>query len=44
MCFQPILLTMSIIIAGHGLNPRSKKDADHAWGTWRKPAGSEGRL
>jgi hypothetical protein len=28
----------------HGLNPRSKNDADHAWDTWRTPAGREGRL
>lgn len=32
------------IIAVHGLNPRSKKDADHAWDTWRTPAGPKGRL
>ncbi|KAK2020925.1 hypothetical protein LX32DRAFT_605626 [Colletotrichum zoysiae] len=32
------------IIAVHGLNPRSKKDADHAWDTWRTPSGPAGRL
>lgn len=32
------------IIAVHGLNPRSKSDADHAWDTWRTPAGPAGRL
>ncbi|KAJ8133016.1 hypothetical protein O1611_g607 [Lasiodiplodia mahajangana] len=32
------------IIAIHGLNPRSKSDADHAWDTWRTPAGPSGRL
>ncbi|KAI1172154.1 hypothetical protein F4777DRAFT_524116 [Nemania sp. FL0916] len=32
------------IIAVHGLNPRSKKDSDHAWDTWRTPAGPAGRL
>jgi triacylglycerol esterase/lipase EstA (alpha/beta hydrolase family) len=35
---------MSSIIAVHGLNPRSKNDCDHAWDTWRKPSGSQGRL
>jgi hypothetical protein len=38
------LLTVRSIIAVHGLNPRSKKDADHAWDTWRTPAGPQGRL
>jgi hypothetical protein len=38
------LLTTCSIIAVHGLNPRSKKDADHAWDTWRTPAGPQGRL
>ena len=28
----------------HGLNPRSRPDEQHAWDTWRKPAGPEGRL
>jgi hypothetical protein len=32
------------IIAVHGLNPRSKSDAAHAWDTWRTPAGPDGRL
>ncbi|OHE90416.1 hypothetical protein CORC01_14293 [Colletotrichum orchidophilum] len=32
------------IIAVHGLNPRSKNDADHAWDTWRTPSGPTGRL
>jgi hypothetical protein len=32
------------IIAVHGLNPRSKNDRDHAWDTWRKPPGPQGRL
>ncbi|KAF6804850.1 NB-ARC and TPR domain protein [Colletotrichum musicola] len=32
------------IIAVHGLNPRSKNDADHAWDTWRTPSGPAGRL
>ena len=35
---------LTSIIAVHGLNPRSKKDADHAWDTWRKPTGPKGRL
>jgi triacylglycerol esterase/lipase EstA (alpha/beta hydrolase family) len=38
------LLTVFSIIAIHGLNPRSKDDADHAWDTWRTPAGPQGRL
>ncbi|KAH8748586.1 hypothetical protein BGZ57DRAFT_969480 [Hyaloscypha finlandica] len=32
------------IIAVHGLNPRSKNNVDHAWDTWRTPAGPQGRL
>ncbi|CAH0017853.1 unnamed protein product [Clonostachys rhizophaga] len=32
------------ITAVHGLNPRSKNEADHAWDTWRTPSGSEGHL
>ncbi|KAH8591174.1 hypothetical protein B0O99DRAFT_744603 [Bisporella sp. PMI_857] len=32
------------IVAVHGLNPQSKDDADHAWDTWRTPAGPDGRL
>ena len=32
------------IIAIHGLNPRSKNDASHAWDTWRTPSGPGGRL
>ncbi|KAI0849693.1 hypothetical protein F5Y00DRAFT_48651 [Daldinia vernicosa] len=32
------------IIAVHGLNPRGKRRADHAWDTWRYPSGSRGRL
>jgi len=32
------------IIAVHGLNPPSKNDHDHAWDTWRKPSGPQGRL
>jgi hypothetical protein len=43
----PSVLTLLIIysiIAIHGLNPRSKKDTDHAWDTWRTPAGPQGRL
>ncbi len=28
----------------HGPNPRGKKDADHAWDTWRKSAGLKWRL
>jgi hypothetical protein len=39
-----ILLTTLSIIAIHGLNPRSKKDTDHAWDTWRTPSGPQGRL
>ena len=35
---------MTSIIAVHGLNPRSKNDRDHAWDTWRKPSGTQGRL
>lgn len=38
------LLTISSIFAVHGLNPRSKKDTDHAWDTWRTPSGPQGRL
>ena len=37
-------LTICSIVAIHGLNPRSKKDDDHAWDTWRTPAGPQGRL
>ncbi|KAI8649732.1 hypothetical protein NCS55_01435700 [Fusarium keratoplasticum] len=32
------------IFAIHGLNPRSKKDVDHAWDTWRTPSGADGHL
>lgn len=32
------------IFAIHGLNPRSKDDATHAWDTWRTPAGPQGHL
>ncbi|RSL38692.1 hypothetical protein CEP53_014656 [Fusarium sp. AF-6] len=32
------------IVAVHGLNPRSKPDQEHAWDTWRTPAGPEGKL
>jgi hypothetical protein len=39
-----ILLTCISIIAVHGLNPRSKPNDQHAWNTWRKPDGDEGRL
>jgi triacylglycerol esterase/lipase EstA (alpha/beta hydrolase family) len=42
--FTVTLLTLLSIIAVHGLNPRSKNDADHAWDTWRTPAGPDGRL
>lgn len=28
----------------HGLNPRSKNDADHARDTWQKPTGPQGHL
>ena len=38
------MLTVLSIIAVHGLNPRSKKDIDHAWDTWRTPPGPQGRL
>jgi hypothetical protein len=38
------MLTISSIIAVHGLNPRTKNDRDHAWDTWRKPSGPQGRL
>lgn len=34
----------SSIVAVHGLNPHSKSDEEHAWDTWRKPAGPAGRL
>jgi hypothetical protein len=45
MCHSTMtLLTAFSIIAVHGLNPRSKKDTDHAWDTWRTPAGPQGRL
>lgn len=32
------------IVAVHGLNPRSKDDEEHAWDSWRKPAGNNGRI
>jgi hypothetical protein len=32
------------LFAVHGLNSCSKNDFDHAWDTWRKPAGPTGRL
>ncbi|KAH8595401.1 hypothetical protein B0O99DRAFT_686824 [Bisporella sp. PMI_857] len=35
---------MPSIIAVHGLNPRSKSGADHAWDTWRTSDGPHGRL
>lgn len=38
------MLIQNSIIAVHGLNPRSKSDEEHAWDTWRKPAGESGRL
>jgi hypothetical protein len=44
MGFRLILLTSSSFIAVHGLNPRSRNDADHARDTWRKPSGPNGRL
>jgi pimeloyl-ACP methyl ester carboxylesterase len=37
-------LTISSIIAVHGLGPRRKNNFDHAWDTWRTPAGPQGRL
>lgn len=37
-------LMHSSIVAVHGLNPHSKPDEQHAWDTWRKPAGPAGRL
>ena len=37
-------LTLCSIVAVHGLNPYSKSDEQHAWDTWRKPAGLTGRL
>lgn len=37
-------LTRLSIVAVHGPNPRSKDDEQHAWDTWRKPAGDQGRL
>lgn len=44
ICLRLTPLTISSIIAVHGLNPRSKNDAEHAWNTWRKPSGPKGRL
>lgn len=38
------LLTTFSIIAVHGLNPRSKDDATHAWDSWRTPKGKKGHL
>ena len=38
------MIDMPSIVAVHGLNPRSKNDADHAWDTWRTPPGPEGVL
>jgi len=35
---------MTSIIAVHGLNPRNKNGHNHAWDTWRKPSGPQGRL
>ncbi|KAI9658781.1 MAG: hypothetical protein M1821_002341 [Bathelium mastoideum] len=32
------------IIAIHGLNPKGKDMKAHAWDTWRKPSGPDGRL
>jgi hypothetical protein len=32
------------IIAVHGLNPWSKPEEEHAFDTWRKPVGPDGRL
>ncbi|KAI1196532.1 hypothetical protein F5X97DRAFT_325365 [Nemania serpens] len=34
----------SSIIAVHGLNPKGRKDSEHAWDTWRTPPGPSGRL
>lgn len=39
-----LLLITSSIIAVHGLNPRGRKEADHAWDTWRTPPGPNGHL
>lgn len=39
-----LLLTLTSIVAVHGINPSSKPDEQHAWDTWRKPAGPTGRL
>ncbi|KZL67693.1 NB-ARC domain-containing protein, partial [Colletotrichum tofieldiae] len=39
-----LILTWLTGAAVHGLNPRSKKDAEHAWDTWRTPSGPAGRL
>ena len=36
-------LIKNSIVAVHGLNPISKDDEDHAWNTWRKPDGDNGR-
>ncbi|GKT51856.1 protein SERAC1 [Colletotrichum spaethianum] len=38
------LVNSHSIVAVHGLNPRSKKDDDHAWDTWRTPSGPAGRI
>lgn len=38
------MLIQTSIIAVPGLNPRSKSDEQHAWDTWRKPAGDNGQL
>ncbi|KAI0419146.1 hypothetical protein F5X98DRAFT_335341 [Xylaria grammica] len=32
------------IVAVHGLNPKGKNVKQHAWDTWRKPSGQQGRL
>ncbi|KAI1197061.1 hypothetical protein F5X97DRAFT_334208 [Nemania serpens] len=32
------------IVAVHGLNPKGKSVKEHAWDTWRKPSGQQGRL
>lgn len=38
------MIDIASIVAVHGLNPRSKSEAQHAWDTWRTPAGPQGHL
>jgi len=37
-------MLLASVVAVHGLNPKRKDVVNHAWNTWRKPSGDDGRL